>query len=213
MKTERNKTDNIKVEVIEPAGDMVSNAYLITCLSTGEAVLIDAPAKISQRIDSQITAEKIKYILMTHNHFDHTGDLKEIKTRSDVPVAGHAADAAKYPVKLDVELNDNDLLIFGDQQVRVIHTPGHTPGGLSFLIGKYLFSGDTLFPGGPGYTTSATNFKIISDSISGKLFSLPDDTVVYPGHGRETILGKEKNAYAVFIARPQTKPVYGEVAW
>jgi len=97
--------------------------------------------------------------------------------------------------------------------LRVLHTPGHTPGSLCLLFGKHLFSGDTLFPGGPGKTGTPAAFEQIVNSITEKLFVLPDETLVYPGHGEDTILGKEKQAFAVFSSRPSNPGLCGDVLW
>jgi len=95
----------------------------------------------------------------------------------------------------------------------VLHTPGHTPGSLCLLSGKHLFSGDTLFPGGPGKTGNPAAFEQIINSITEKLFILPDETLVYPGHGEDTVLGKEKQEFAVFSSRPRTPGLCGDVLW
>ncbi|MDD5190128.1 MAG: MBL fold metallo-hydrolase [Dehalococcoidales bacterium] len=194
------------------AGAMWASAYLVTCPETNESVLIDAPGK-PEKLLEQVRNKNVKYILMTHNHSDHIGALQVVHAELKIPVGGHAADAPKYPVALALELNDGDTLTCGQNQIRVLHTPGHTDGSLCFLIGKHLFVGDTLFPGGPGYTASPDDFEEIVSSITRKLFSLPDDTIVYPGHGASTILGKEKDAYKAFAARTHNTRLSGDVLW
>jgi glyoxylase-like metal-dependent hydrolase (beta-lactamase superfamily II) len=94
-----------------------------------------------------------------------------------------------------------------------LHTPGHTPGSVCFLTGKFLIAGDTLFPGGPGHTRSPEDFRQILDSIIHKLLPLPDDTLIYPGHGEATILQKEKQAVLGFSARPHKRGLCGDVLW
>jgi len=95
----------------------------------------------------------------------------------------------------------------------VLHTPGHTPGSLCFRVGRYLISGDTIFPGGPGRTSSPDDFKQIIKSITEKIFVLPDDTQIYPGHGNSTVLKNEKEEFAVFASRPHEPNLCGEVLW
>jgi len=97
--------------------------------------------------------------------------------------------------------------------LKVLHTPGHTAGSLSFLTGKYLISGDTIFPGGPGKTGSPDMFRQIVNSITEKIFALPDDTQVYPGHGDATVLKKEKEEFTVFSSRPHSPDLCGDVLW
>jgi glyoxylase-like metal-dependent hydrolase (beta-lactamase superfamily II) len=97
--------------------------------------------------------------------------------------------------------------------LKVLHTPGHTPGSLCFWVGKYLISGDTIFPGGPGQTKSPTDLKRIIESITRKIFVLPDDTAIYPGHGDSTLLRKEKEEFAIFSSRPHNPNLCGDVLW
>jgi hydroxyacylglutathione hydrolase len=206
------ETINIRIGQLDVGGHMLANAYLITCNQTGESALIDAPGKAGLVLE-QLRERNLKYVLMTHNHRDHIGALSELKSRLKIPVYGHADDASGYPVSLDKELTDWEILALGNQDVRVFHTPGHTDGSLCFLIGNFLFSGDTLFPGGPGYTASPDNFRSIIKSITGKLFNLPDNTIVYPGHGTSTVIGKEKEGYKAFSAKPYASDLCGDVLW
>lgn len=107
----------------------------------------------------------------------------------------------------------SDTIDVGRLKLKVLHTPGHTPGSVCFLLGKYLISGDTIFPGGPGKTTTPADFEQIVKSIETKIFVLPDDTEVYPGHGDSTVLGKEKKEFAIFASRPHTPGLCGDVLW
>ena len=105
------------------------------------------------------------------------------------------------------------MISFGKVKLEVLHTPGHTPGSLCFRTGKYLISGDTIFPGGPGKTRSPAELSQIIKSITEKLFVLPDDTQIYPGHGDSTVLKKEKDEFAVFSSRAHNPNLYGDVLW
>jgi len=120
---------------------------------------------------------------------------------------------SNLPLPPGVVLNDNDTVSFGDIKLKVLHTPGHTPGSLCFFTGKYLLSGDTIFPGGPGKTKSPAHLSQIIESITKKIFVLPDDTQIYPGHGDSTILKKEKDEFAVFASRPHPANLCGDVLW
>ncbi len=114
----------------------------------------------------------------------------------------YAHPAESYPVAIDHELHDGQTIAFGKRELTVLHTPGHTPGGVSLLSGKHLISGDTLFPGGPGNTwQNADAFAQIIESIKTKLFVLPDETAVYPGHGADTTIGAEKPHLQEWIDR------------
>jgi len=203
---------DILIEKLDPGGEMWANAYLVTCRSTNESVLIDAPGNLKKML-SQLKDKRVKYILMTHNHGDHIGALAGLKAELKVPVAGHELDASKYPVPLDIKLNDGDILAFGKLEVKVIHTPGHTRGSLCFMIDKHLLDGDTLFPHGPGHTVSPANFKQSVQTLVDKIFILPDETLVYPGHGDGTVLGKEKEEFRIFSSHPHRADLSGDVLW
>ena len=202
----------VRIEKLDPGGDQWANAYLLTCRQTGESVLVDAPGQLEKMLP-QVAGKGVKYILMTHNHSDHIGALAGLKAELKVPVAGNEADAAKYPVPLDINLNDGDTLCFGKLEIKVLHTPGHTRGSLCFLVGKYLVDGDTLFPHGPGYTISPAGLRQIVKSLTEKVFVLPDETLVFPGHGDGTVLGKEKEEFRVFSSRPHSPDLCGDVLW
>jgi glyoxylase-like metal-dependent hydrolase (beta-lactamase superfamily II) len=202
----------LRIEKLDPGGEMWANTYLVTCRQTNESFLIDAPGNLKKML-SQLKGKKVKYILMTHNHSDHIGALAGLKAELKVPVAGHELDAAKYPISLDIILNDGDKLNCGKLEIKVMHTPGHTRGSLCFLVGKYLLDGDSFFPHGPGHTTSPANFKQIVHSLQEKVFILPDETLVYPGHGDGTVLGKEKEEFRIFSSRPHKADLCGDVLW
>ncbi|MBW2091652.1 MAG: MBL fold metallo-hydrolase [Deltaproteobacteria bacterium] len=205
------KDDTIQIDKLE-LGPFGTNAYILTCRQTGESVLVDAPGE-TEKILGHLQGSVPKYILMTHNHMDHVGALAEVKSRLKVPLAAHSADSAGLPVSTDIALNEGDTISFGKIKLRVMHTPGHTPGSLCFLTGKYLISGDTIFPGGPGKTGSPGAFKQIVESITSKVFELPDETEVYPGHGESTTLKKEKQEFEDFSSRPHDPNLCGDVLW
>jgi glyoxylase-like metal-dependent hydrolase (beta-lactamase superfamily II) len=189
-----------------------TNAYMVTCASSQESVLVDAPGQ-ADRILQELQGNRPRYILITHGHFDHTGALKELAARLKVPVAAHSADSGRLPHTSDIFLQDGDSLAVGDVSLEVLHTPGHTPGSLCFLVGDVLFSGDTLFPGGPGRTATPSDFQRILDSLTSKVFILPNKTRVLPGHGEPTILEKEKDEFAVFSRRTHSPGLCGDVLW
>ena len=203
---------NVRIEKLDAAGIIVSNVYLVVCQHTGDSILIDAPGRAGELL-KQIEGTNLKYILITHSHGDHLGALAELKKKLGVPVAAHALEADNLPVPVDIILNDGDTISFGDVNLKVMHTPGHTPGGVCFLTDKYLLSGDTIFPGGPGKTGSPTALKQIINSITEKIFVLPDDTQVYPGHGDSTVLKREKEEFAVFSSRSHDLNLCGDVLW
>ena len=205
------KNETIQIERYE-LGPFGTNSYIMTCLKTGDSVVVDAPGDAPKML-GQLQQTNPKYILMTHNHMDHTGALAELKSALDVPIAAHPADADRMPLAPDMLLGDGDGVTFGNLRLAVMHTPGHTPGSLCFYTEGYLISGDTLFPDGPGKTGTPTDFRQIVDSLQSKIFVLPDDTQVFPGHGNQTVLGKEKHAFEAFSARPHNPNLCGDVLW
>ncbi len=205
------KNGNIQIKKIE-LGPFGTNAYVLICRETKDSVLVDAPGE-ADKILERLEGTNPKYILMTHDHSDHVGVLLKLKSVLNIKVAAHAADTTNLPVPPDILLNDGDVVSFGNIRLKVLHTPGHTPGSLCFFTSKYLISGDTIFPGGPGKTWSAADFRQIIDSITNKIIQLPDDILVYPGHGDSTVLGKEKKAFEVFSSRSHDPDLFGDVLW
>lgn len=205
------KDNSIQIERLE-LGPWGTNAYIIICLETRGSVLIDAPAEASTII-KRLKGTNPKYILLTHSHFDHIGALAELRSKLTVPLAAHAADSSRLPSPPEVLLDDGNTLSVGKIKLQVLHTPGHTPGSVCFRMSKYLISGDTIFPGGPGKSGSPDNLKQIIKSITDKIMVLPDDTAIYPGHGEATTLNKEKQEFAVFSSRPHDPNLCGDVLW
>ena len=203
--------DIVRINRLE-LGPFGTNAYIIVCQATSDSAVVDVPGD-AEEIVRQLANTNPKYILITHNHFDHIVALDELKAKLKVPVAVHPQDAARLPSPPDMELNDGDTIEIGKLKIKVLHVPGHTPGGLCFLIGRYLISGDTIFPGGPGKTGTPADFNQIVKSIETKLFVLPDDTEVFPGHGDATVLGKEKKEFAAFTSKPHAPNLCGDVLW
>lgn len=189
-----------------------TNAYILVCKATQDSVLIDVPGEAA-KILKELEGTNPTHILITHSHFDHTGALCEVKNKLNIPVAAHPYEAEKLPLTPDVLLNNGDHVSFGMITLKVLHTPGHTPGSLCFVYDKYLFSGDTIFPAGPGRTATPRAFEQIVKSLKEKIFVLPSNTLIFPGHGASTILKKEKEEFAMFSSRPHPANLCGDVLW
>lgn len=184
-------------------GPMENNIYLLVSPQTREAMLIDASDE-AERIAREVAKlnARVRMILLTHGHSDHWGALGQLRDRWGVPVGIHLADADMLPLTPNFALSDGQHIGLGSGEIQVIHTPGHTPGGVCFLADGCLFSGDTLFPGGPGATKqSLGDFPLIMASLREKLFVLPDQTIVLPGHGKSTTIGKERPSLDEWQAR------------
>lgn len=201
----------IRIERL-PLGQWDSNCYVVSCAPRGDTVIIDTPAE-PEKILKAVQGLAVKLVLITHGHSDHLGALPEIKAALGVPVAVHPHDAPRLSPPADMMLSHGQEIALGGQTLKVLHTPGHTPGSLCFLLGKHLLAGDTIFPNGPGKTNRPQDFEQILESITRQIFVLPDDTVVYPGHGFSTVLGKEKGLFAQFNSRPRKPGLCGDVVW
>jgi glyoxylase-like metal-dependent hydrolase (beta-lactamase superfamily II) len=172
--------------------EMDNNVYLLRDVATDEALLIDA-ADDAARITAELDGVTVVGIVTTHGHWDHWRALDAVREATGAPAYVHPADAGMVEATTDRDLVDGTELAFGRVSVRLLHTPGHTQGSTCVLLGDaHLFSGDTLFPGGPGRTTTPDEFAQVMDSLERRLFTLPDETWVYPGHGDDTTLGAER---------------------
>jgi glyoxylase-like metal-dependent hydrolase (beta-lactamase superfamily II) len=183
-------------------GPVDNNVYVVRCRRTGVAALIDA-ANEHERLLEVVTTLGVASVLETHGHWDHIGAVEHVR-EAGIDVWVRAEDADMLP-GYDHLLQDDDVHAVGDLRLRTIHTPGHTPGSICFsLVGTpVLFSGDTLFPGGPGATSfEGGDFPTIITSIEERLFRPYDgDTIVWPGHGAATTLGVERPHVDEWVAR------------
>ena len=190
--------DDLVIRKLE-VGDMENNTYVLECPQTHESIVVDGCFE-PEKIIAGAEGTKVVAIVQTHGHGDHVQALPEIKEKFGVPVCAHSGD--DYPVDVERVLSDGDEVHFGTCTARVIHTPGHTPGGTCFYLDGHLISGDTLFPGGPGNTFGDKQaFAQLIESIRSKLFTLPDETAVYPGHGADTTIGTERPHLQEWIDR------------
>lgn len=182
-------------------GPMDNNAYLVTCSRTGETLLIDAandPAILLGLIARD--TPKLSLIVTSHQHQDHWMALSEVAASTGAPTAAHPLDAGPLPVTPDLLLSDGDTVNVGELSFDIIHLRGHTPGSVALAMAGpaagdevQLFTGDCLFPGGPGRTTHPDEFKSLIDDLETKVFArYPDGTAIYPGHGDDTTLGAER---------------------
>ncbi|MBI2856204.1 MAG: MBL fold metallo-hydrolase [Chloroflexi bacterium] len=195
-----------------PCGPFDNNAYLIVCPKTSESIIIDAPMGPGELLQDAKNTQ-VNAILITHNHQDHLAGLKEIKEATGAPVGIHGEDAGALQERPGFLVKDGDTIRAGSVELRAIHTPGHTPGSVCYITGKHLFSGDTLFPGGPGRSNSPQTLQQTIESITGKLYPHPDDTHVLPGHGADTTLGVSKEEYSVFAQKSHPPDLHGDVLW
>ena len=192
--------DDLRIRKVV-VGELENNVYVVADAGSGKAVIIDA-ADEPDAIEAAVADVEPVSILTTHGHHDHVGAAAELRDRLGVPFRIHPADAAQAGIAPDVPMRDGEEVEVGDLRMRLIHTPGHTPGSTCIALPRIVFTGDTLFPGGPGATRRPeSSFEQIIDSIRNRLLTLPDDTVVYPGHGLETTIGAERPHLQEWIDR------------
>jgi glyoxylase-like metal-dependent hydrolase (beta-lactamase superfamily II) len=177
--------------------EMDNNVYLIACARTRTALLVDAAAR-ADRLRQVLEGFDPLAVVQTHGHWDHVRAWQELAADPGLPIWGHPGDADLFPAPLDRELHHEDVLAVGDLEVHVLHTPGHTDGSLQYLVHgeerAHLFTGDSLFPGGPGNTWGdKERFTQLLDGLEREVFGrLTDDTWIYPGHGDDTTIGDER---------------------
>jgi len=173
-------------------GEKDTNCYIVACSDTREAVVID-PGDDAPKILGQLRGLTVRWIGFTHAHPGHTGAKEAVKGATQAPTAMHLADATAQLKSADRYLVAGDTLPFGAFTFDVLPTPGHSPGGLSFKVGNHVFTGDTLMAGKIGRVDlPGSSPQQMLLSLHGQLLTLPDNTVIYPGHGPNTTIGAER---------------------
>ncbi|MBB4919445.1 MBL fold metallo-hydrolase [Streptosporangium saharense] len=183
-------------------GPYDNNAYLVRCNETGDGVLIDAAAE-ADRLLELLGDHPISKIVTTHRHRDHWQALEQVASATGATVVAHPLDAPLLPVPVGLEVEHGDGVTVGVVTLEVIHLRGHTPGSIALHHAGHLFTGDSLFPGGVGNTEKdPERFERLFTDVSERIFDrLPDETWVYPGHGRDTTLGAERGSLPEWRAR------------
>ena len=197
---------------VGPLGPFDNNAYLIVDPAGRESMIVDAPPE-GERILEAARGTRVSRIIVTHRHGDHWAAIDVLRSATNAPVYCHEADREPHRDKVDGVLADGEEIALGGSRLRVIHTPGHTPGSVCLLTGRVLIAGDTLFPGGPGHSDRPEDLQQELRSIVERLFILPDETGVYPGHGDGTTIGRAKQEYVVFASREHPEDLCGDVLW
>lgn len=191
-------------------GPLEVNCYILACEKTREGIVID-PGDDTDTIFQLIENHNIKIveIIATHGHFDHIGRVASLKEKTGAPFAIHKADVCRVenltsivaplglqadpPPKIDRFIDEGDTIVFGRETLNILHVPGHAPGNIALTWPGHAIIGDTVFAGSIGRTDlEGSDLQTLMDSIHTKILTLPDDTVLYPGHGPDTTIDREK---------------------
>ncbi|TMF94982.1 MAG: MBL fold metallo-hydrolase [Chloroflexi bacterium] len=186
-----------KLAIVKLKLDREVNCYLVSDAGSKEAVVID-PGMPAEKIVEQAAGVTVKHILATHGHPGHVGGKDDVKEATGGQTGIHSLDAKQFLRSADHYLLDGDELEFGEFKIQVLHTPGHTPGSVCYVIANHAFVGDTILAGGIGRQMPETDLRRQMMSISTKLLRLPPSTALYPGHGPATSLERELMQNPIF---------------
>lgn len=224
------REDDLVIIKVGPLRPWDNNAYIIADTGAREALLVDMPADSDDGDESSgsaangthvlaalgdlaLNGAKVGQVVATHWHGDHWMSYDAIRAATGAPVSVFAHEINVPPERIDRKVEEDDELRCGKARLRVIHTPGHTPGSICLRMGRYLLSGDTLFNGGPGRTQAPKDLLTEIAAIVAKLHVLPDDVQVLPGHGADTLMADSRREYAVFAAKQHAPDLCGDVEW
>jgi len=219
---------DITIIKVGPLLPYSNNAYVVADTASKDALLVDMPADADEGDDKSgasgarviealsdvaLRGARVRSIVATHWHPDHWMSYDNIRAATGAPVAVYEHEINVPAERIDQKLSDGQEIRCGSARLRVIHTPGHTPGSISLLVGRMLLSGDTLFNGGPGRTTAPADLLTEIESIVKKLYVLPGEVQVWPGHGDGTTIAASMQEYAVFAGKTHAGDLCGDVTW
>ncbi len=197
----------------QQVGPFRLNTYVIIDEGTKTSAIID-PGGDPEAILALVAGTKVDKILITHGHFDHILALDPVHEATGALIYLHPADAAQFELKYQAPLYGDAVIAIGNLHLRVIHTPGHTPGQCCFDLGDgRILVGDTIFVGGPGHTASPADFALTMETLQKIVFTWPDETRFFPGHGPSGVIGNERPAFERFLARGWPGELHGDVIW
>ena len=203
--------DNIIIHKIK-CGPYDNNAYILVCPETNESIIIDTPSDPGVVV-AIASATTVKSIVITHNHMDHLLGFDEVTAAFNVPVAIGSDDASALPKPADLLLHTGSKITAGNVTLEAMHTPGHTDGSICYKVQNHLFTGDTLFPGGPGKTRSPGHLTQLLESLNDSIFTLSSEIIFYPGHGDDGRLEESKRDYQLFASGEHSSDLHGDVEW
>lgn len=183
-------------------GQLQANCYILGCNNSKEGMVIDPGGDVISIVKEITKAElKIVKIILTHGHFDHTDGADELRNATKAPVFIHSADAPSLSFEPDGNIDEGQVFDVGEYKISVIHTPGHSPGGVCLFAPGAVFTGDTLFAGSIGRTDfPGGDYDSLINGVVNKIFPLGDDLRVYPGHGPASTIGQERRFNPFFTS-------------
>lgn len=194
-------------------GSFANNVYLVKDRLQDCSLLIDAAAEEGSLLE-EVGRDRLVAIVLTHAHMDHIQALEGIRRRTGAPVGLHPQEPGFSRLRPEISLSEGQRIRVGAHELEILYTPGHTPGSVCFLLRPNLcFCGDAVFPGGPGKTGSAEAFLQAVQSLERKIYTLPDEVRLLPGHGEGTLVADSRREYEAFRRRPRSKTPYGDVLW
>jgi glyoxylase-like metal-dependent hydrolase (beta-lactamase superfamily II) len=203
---------DIEVVRLGPLGPYGNNAYIIADGAAKQSLIVDMPAE-GEKLLEALGDANVQAIVATHWHPDHWMSYDLVRGATKAPVYVHEQEIKIPEERIDARVKDGEEIRVGSARVRVIHTPGHTPGSICLRLGKMLLTGDTLFPGGPGRTQTPDDLQTVIRSIVERLHPLEEDVLVWPGHGDTTTIGQSKTEYQQFAMRSHRPDLAGDVLW
>lgn len=211
--TEAYADDLVTVEQFADVGPYGNNAYIVRPRdANAPATVIDMPLGFEAVVES-LAGRAVARVVVTHSHLDHVASWDLMRETLGARVLFGEAETEIEEGREYGRLADGDEIAIGGASMRVIHTPGHTPGSICLLLGGALFSGDTLFPGGPGHSRSPEALQQEIASITSRLLVLPPETLVLTGHGPGTTIGESAREYEAFAGREHDPGLHGDVLW
>jgi len=209
---QRAHTEELELQRLE-VGPWPMNCYLVRCRKTDQVAIVDPGEDADTILSSLPDAGLVCCILLTHAHPDHVGALETIRRATAAPVGIHPADAELFGIDGDLPLLDGMEVVIGRGRLTVAHVPGHTPGSICLRFSGEALVGDAIFPGGPGHTDSPEALAQSIVSLGQVIFSWPDDTALYPGHGGSTTVGAERADFERFLTADHPADLFGDVTW
>jgi hydroxyacylglutathione hydrolase len=204
---------DVRIVKVGPMGPYGNNAYIVRDTSAHAGLLVDMPLEEGPLLDAIAAEGGVQIVVASHWHQDHWATYDAVRAATGAPVFAGDAEVNIPEERINGRLADGQELRVGGIRIDVLHTPGHTPGSISLRVGRAVITGDTLFNGGPGKTFAAGDLETILSSIDARIITLPDRTVVLPGHGASTTVAEARAGREAYRRHPKPRGFFGDVEW